>query len=312
VLAAWKDKGYTTGWIPWVAYEITSSNFIENDDVVSQRLVEEIVRAVKRFDILAEGDVLPDVDQLFVRSIYDTVNEPGGPSHIHKDEDDLRLRIHICKQVTRRNQIGRENDGKGSYYVAFQDGKINWFKPFRSTFASHAPKAVNAMKRVIEVAGITKFSTDEEVAKAIQPLSLPMIQNRAAKLNVPQHVIDAVTKLWDPPPPPTNNSIPPEPWMMPDAAFTVTTLAECWFYAEFARERLKRKFKDNDGPDFKIATYMSQAEHFVTNDGDLRNLISHYMREAERRIIRSSRFYRTCGALGQGPAAPLLEGLPSS
>src|SRR5205809_964103 len=52
LLAAWKAKGYTTAWIPWVAYEITSTNFVYKDDVVPQRIVEEIVRAVKRFDIL--------------------------------------------------------------------------------------------------------------------------------------------------------------------------------------------------------------------------------------------------------------------
>jgi len=291
LLALWKAKGYTTGWIPWVAYEITSTNFIFKGTVVSQLEVERIVRAVQRFDILADGDVLPDVDQLFVRSMYDHVGAPGGPSHFSEIEDDLRGRIHICKQVTNRNQIGQVPDGKGSFYVGFQDNKIVWYKAFKSNFASHAPKAVAAVEKLIKDSGLTKDSPDEDVAKTIIPYILAIILHNAERLRVPRHVQDAVAKLWEPPSH-VDPTKPRKPHMIPDVPFTVAVLAECWYYAEFARGRLTRTHLDNDGPDFKIATYMCKAEYFVTNDTNLRKLISHYTLEADRRIINPSQFYR--------------------
>jgi hypothetical protein len=295
LLSLWKAKGYTTGWIPWVAYEITSTHFIFKGAVVPQLEVERIVLAVQRFDILTDGDVLPDVDQLFVRSMYDFVGAPGGPSHLNEIEDDLRSRIHICKQVTNRDQVGQVPDGNGSFYVGFQDNKIVWYKAFKSNFASHAPKAVAAMEKLIKDSDLTKDSSDEDVAKAILPYILSIILRKAERLQVPQQIRDGVAKLWAPPEQ-LDPTTPREPHMIPDLPFTVAMLAECWYYAEFARGRLTRAHLDNDGPDFKIATYMSKAEHFVTNDTNLRKLISRYTLEADRRIIKPARFYRS--ALG--------------
>ncbi len=290
--ASWKAKGYTTGWIPWVAYEITSTNLIRNMAPVPQRELEQIVLAIQRFDELADGDVLPDVDQLYVRSMFEVVGAPGGPSHLNEVEDDLRFRIHIAKQVTRHNQVGLMPDPEGGFFVGFVDGPIITVKPFRSNFAGHAPKAIAAVQKLLEGTGLTKDSPDEDVAKAIQTYFLALLLRKAERLRVPQHVQDGVAKLWEPLPQ-LDPSKPPEPRMMPDAPFTMAMFAECWYYFEFARGRLTRAHVDNDGPDFKIATYMSVAEHFVTNDTDLRRLISHYTREADRRIIRHRQLFRS-------------------
>lgn len=280
LLSAWKARGYTTGWVPWTVHELTGSNLVRNGKVVPQRELEQIVLAVLRFYVLAEGDVLPDVDQLFVRSMYQLVGAPDGPSHFNEIEDEYRFRIHVCKQVTSRDQIGLVPDSKGSFFVGFNDGGTVTYQPFKSTFANHAPKAIANVKKLIKGTGLTKDSPDEDVAKVIQKDFMEMVLRKGKRLKVPMPILLKVAEHWKGP-------------MMPDAPFTVSLWCETWYYYEFARERLTRAFKDNDGPDFKISAYMSIGDHFVMNDGKLRDLISRYMREPERRIIRPSRFYRT-------------------
>ena len=80
---------------------------------------------------------------------------------------------------------------------------------------------------------------------------------------------------------------------MPAAPFTVAAYCAFWYYVEFARGRLARKHKENDGADFEISANVSVADHLLMDDGRLRTLISHYLREAARRIIKPCHFYRT-------------------
>jgi len=281
LLANWKAKGYTTGWVPWTVTEITGTNLLENGGVVSQEELDQIILAVQRMDILAGGDVLPDVDQMIVYSMYQFAKAHGGPSHLNDSEDNYRYRIHVLKQVTSRDQITRMVDPDGSVFIGFKDGDEIFGQPYKETFKAHAPKAVALVRKLMEGTNLNADSSDQEVAYFINKHLGEMLLRKGLKFRLSVKVMDAIGKAFR-----------VDAKTIPDAPFTVAAYCEFWYYTEFARGRLKRKHKENDGADFKISAYMSVADHFVMDDGRLCTLISHYMREAARRIIKPCRFYR--------------------
>src|SRR5438132_1639392 len=82
---AWRAKGYTTGWIPWVVREVVGTNFYDDyGNLCGEKKFKQIVRSVRRFDMLAEGDVLPEFNELFVYSMYEYAGGKGGPSRFSK------------------------------------------------------------------------------------------------------------------------------------------------------------------------------------------------------------------------------------
>ena len=86
---AWRERGYQTAWIPHVACEIVASNVARSSDLTKDDL-HEVQRAARRFNELACGAVLHDVDEVVYRSIYTLAKMDAPPSTFDDRRADWR------------------------------------------------------------------------------------------------------------------------------------------------------------------------------------------------------------------------------
>jgi hypothetical protein len=263
--------------------EVVGTNFIGGDgDVVSQALVEEIVRSVRRMDQLAEGDILPGFEQLIRYSLFEFSAASGGPSRLCENEADFKKRIQLCKRVTRRDQVCIKAMPDGSSFLGFEDLEGDYFgEAIKESFVDHTEKAIAAWKKLIQV---DETAGDEQIARDIVRQLQKFVIWQGHYLDVPESVLQAVLDKWN-----AGDE-------NPDTTFTYAALVENWYYVEFARGRLTRRRKENDGHDLRIATYLSRAQYMVTADENLRRLLSHVTRKSEDRILYPAEFVESCCA----------------
>jgi hypothetical protein len=275
-----KAKGYTTAWIPWVAREVAGTNFIRDDGtIVMKKELKEIVRSIKRFDELAEGEVFVEFEQLYKFTLFEYAGDSRGHQFITDNENVILKRIFLAKRVKERLDIGKDGSNRdGSYFLGFKDPEGGWFGDVvRHTFVGHSKKAIAAWKSLITV---DENSPDEQIAKDIGRQIPKLALRRGQRLGVPDDVLQVVLDKWN------------AAGEHPDTMFVYANFLESWYYVEFARGHLTRKRYENDGHDFHIASYLGRAQNFVTGDKNLRTLLNHITKAADTRIIKPPNFIK--------------------
>jgi hypothetical protein len=265
----WDRLQLSTYWIPVVLAEVVGTNLsrkagLKDEDVAAA------VKAVRRFDILAERRIQHDPTEVMRRSIYALLNEIPPPSSEPDRRTEWRAvldnfldNIKSAKQIKTQKaavELGVLHDGLTTPDV---------FEVVMPTdFSNSAQENVEAWKEILR--GKAKVSDHDRINDLFQLFPVWAV-NFARNNNIPMQTIKCVFRE-DP------------PIRFIKSAFALRAITEHWYYHLRASGE-KSSIKENDGRDLALSTYLGIAWALVSDDGDLRGLLKQVL--ADERCLFS-------------------------
>ena len=261
LLHGWKGRAMTSAWVPRVVSEVAGTN-LDQACGLQRETLEEVVRAVRRFDELADRTVLPDEHEIMRQALHalaglgTSPRPPGdegpvlGGWRTVLDHALLLDSVHLVMPEVVKGQRrlilkNRRDPDRGVAVI-----------PARS-FESRAPANVNYWRRRTRCRrGAPAIDRIREIVEF-----LPEYVRSAAKapeISVPIEVARSALSA-------SSEQIFGSP-------LGYRCVVESW-YLHLRATGDKVRITNNDMADIVIASYIPYGRVFVTDDGDLRALL---------------------------------------
>lgn len=277
-LVACRKHGVVAAWIPWVISEVTGSNLIRRD--LTQEDLADLQHAVRRYDSLCSGRILPAPSLLMWRRVHEiagvTPPEPPWPHTTAPERH--RLDRFLCLSSPDGVSVTEDKDGT---WVSLKRnaGDSECSTKIPVGFVATAESWIEILRSHLREHGET---TRTQLAWAYFDRWLPHVLR---SLDVPEDVADAALKHA------TAEDLA--------AGAFGGGLVEGWYIAGRALG-LVSKVSENDARDIAITSYMSVAGRLVTRDRKL----SHLLREL---LIDPSRVWPFEAVLELSEQADLVQ-----
>lgn len=259
LLRRWRARRLTTAWVPRVISEVAGTN-LDQKRGLSQRTLEQIVRGIRRFDILAGGAILCDEREAVRRSLFALAGR-GMPISIKHDRSIAGWRevLDHAKQLDSVNLIevdssngkrriilkSRANPDVGVAVIPTDDFELE--AEHRIDFWRRRTKCKRRAQLKERVIEIVEFLP--EFAKAAV---------RNADIGVPVDV--------------ARDALKARAVDLFNSAFGYRLVVESW-YLHLRATGDKESTENNDMADIVIATYLAYGRQIVTDDANLRSLL---------------------------------------
>ncbi len=274
-IGACRAKELRTAWVPRAVSEIAGTN-LDQRNGLSEETLGEIVRAIRRFDEMADGEVLPSEHDIIRLAFFDLAGEEAFTNaRADGERREWRAVIDHAKAVDSVDLVAieieddkrcvvlkdRGDPGRGIAVVpddSFEaDASINvefWRMRTKCKRAADAQDRADEIRRFLP-----KFA---EVAASTGAIAVPR-RVVAKALKAPLRMIF-------------------------NSSFGHRLAVESW-YLHLRATGDKARIENNDMADIVISSYIPSAQRFVTNDRRLRALVGAILADP-RTVLDSGTF----------------------
>ena len=265
----WNDLHLRAAWTPNSLAEVMGTNLRRRQ--LMYRDLKDLQLAVRRFDDLARGEVLPPDDYMVKGSIYVLA---GREPPVHVDPDpgwrsviEAFLRLRTPSQV-----VFPEADGSIRVRLKDDRGTRGVEIVIPRQFAEFARRKTAAMRKR---RGYTRPVPRARLVDDLMDDLPHWLVDVSRRLSIPQSVVRAAFENRD---------------EILGSAFGVRMITENVYYHHRATGYMSR-VKETDAQDIALSTYLSEAWGLVTDDGALQRLLQEVLQD-ERRVLNFATFAR--------------------
>ncbi|MBL8739268.1 MAG: hypothetical protein JNL12_22765 [Planctomycetes bacterium] len=268
-LTAWRNRQYATAWIPAVAREVAGRNLLFALIASPARDIRPIVTAVRRFDDLSRGLMMPPWESQFRYSVFEYAGDPRAVQQLVDDVAARKL-LDAVTTIQSASDIAVTRTSDSSFVLALNTGAVVSKHAFDFSFTDHATQALPIFARMVQ---LPENATPQEIRQSVWEIVPHLVVGYARDFNVPEDVLTRLAEKWD------------ASDQHPDAFFTYSVFLECWFKIQFAKGMLTRRIRESDGQDLRIASYLSHSRTLVTSDNRLRVMLENITRDPASRMM---------------------------
>lgn len=278
-LGTWRSRQYATAWIPAVAREVAGTNLLVALRSSPARDIGSIVRAVRRFDEVTRGLMMPPWESQFRYSVYEYVGDPRAVEQL-ADDDHTRKLLDAVTGVQSASEVAISRGSEASFVLAFRTRTIVSEHTLNFSFEDHAANAIPIFAKMVQ---LPENATAQEIRQSVWRIAPHLVVGYARDFGIPEDVLRRVAEKWD------------ASDQHPDAFFTYSVFLECWFKIRFAKGMLTRRIRESDGQDLRIASYLSHSRTLVTSDNKLRILLEGITKDPGARMMTFAQLMDSMG-----------------
>jgi hypothetical protein len=260
--AAWKKAGYKSAWIPWTIGEVIGTNLVRESQPVTDEDCREVALAVRRFDRLAERDILLGPRDLIRWSVCRFFGYPVRSVF----EEKHRKSLNAAKTLQTKSQITvKRYPDVTIVFIRDSNTGDDEGQTIPTDFIDGVERRVQVWKDRMEAAGLkTNYGQTDVVAK--EPLLRFLWEETKAnigRMSKQVGIADSVLLGFA-------GMLTEEVLKHP---FVYGAVAQDWFYMLRALNVKTGKVLETMGRDLAISHYIPLAKTFVTSDGGFAKLV---------------------------------------